>query len=76
MGWGTKATNDFIGCVPGKEDDYIKPISLVCKVVEANGRPTVKLSDNLAKAMGPANEIARYARVFGAQPTYNKVAEV
>ena len=31
----------------------------------ANGRPTVKLSDNPNKAMGPPEEIARYKRVFG-----------
>ena len=38
---------------------------LVCKAVSANGRPTVKLSDNPLKAMGPAEEIERYKRVFG-----------
>jgi len=38
---------------------------LVCKAVSANGRPTVKLSDNPAKAMGPADEIERYKRMFG-----------
>jgi nicotinate phosphoribosyltransferase len=32
--------------------------------VSADGRPTVKLSDNPAKATGPADEIARYRRVF------------
>jgi nicotinate phosphoribosyltransferase len=37
---------------------------MVCKAVEANGQPTVKLSDNPNKAMGPADEIARYKRVF------------
>jgi nicotinate phosphoribosyltransferase len=37
----------------------------VCKAVAADGRPTVKLSDNPNKAMGPAEEIARYKRVFG-----------
>jgi lysyl-tRNA synthetase class II len=37
----------------------------VCKAVSANGRPTVKLSDNPNKAMGPADQIARYKRVFG-----------
>jgi nicotinate phosphoribosyltransferase len=34
-------------------------------VVAANGRPVVKLSDNYSKATGPAEEIARYRRVFG-----------
>ncbi|WP_428927426.1 nicotinate phosphoribosyltransferase [Marinibacterium sp. SX1] len=66
FGWGTLLTNDFRGLVPG---DRLAPFSLVCKAVSANGRPTVKLSDNPEKAMGPADEIARYKRVFdvGAQ---------
>lgn len=62
FGWGTMLTNDFIGLV---QDDALAPFSLVCKAVSAEGRPTVKLSDNPNKAMGPADEIARYKRVFG-----------
>ncbi|MEY8839397.1 nicotinate phosphoribosyltransferase [Cribrihabitans sp. XS_ASV171] len=62
FGWGTLLTNDFRGLVPG---DGLAPFSLVCKAISANGRPTVKLSDNPEKAMGPADEIARYKRVFG-----------
>ncbi|SEO58991.1 nicotinate phosphoribosyltransferase [Salinihabitans flavidus] len=62
FGWGTLLTNDFRGLV---EDDRLAPFSLVCKAVSANGRPTVKLSDNPNKAMGPEDEIARYKRVFG-----------
>ncbi|HEC71322.1 MAG TPA: nicotinate phosphoribosyltransferase [Roseobacter sp.] len=62
FGWGTLLTNDFRGLVP---DDALAPFSLVCKAVEANGHPTVKLSDNPNKAMGPADEIERYKRVFG-----------
>lgn len=62
FGWGTLLTNDFRGLVP---DDALAPFSLVCKAVAANGRPTVKLSDNPEKAMGPADEIERYKRVFG-----------
>jgi nicotinate phosphoribosyltransferase len=42
----------------------LAPFSLVCKAVSANGRPTVKLSDNPNKAMGPGLEIERYKRVF------------
>ncbi|MAN57395.1 MAG: nicotinate phosphoribosyltransferase [Paracoccus sp. (in: a-proteobacteria)] len=61
FGWGTLLTNDFRGFVPG---DGLAPFSLVCKAVAADGRPTVKLSDNPAKAMGPAAEIERYKRVF------------
>ena len=62
FGWGTMLTNDFRGLVP---DDALAPFSLVCKALSANGRPTVKLSDNPAKAMGPKDEIERYKRVFG-----------
>jgi nicotinate phosphoribosyltransferase len=62
FGWGTMLTNDFRGLVT---DDALAPFSLVCKALSANGRPTVKLSDNPAKAMGPKDEIERYKRVFG-----------
>lgn len=62
FGWGTLLTNDFRNLAP---DDRLAPFSLVCKAVSADGRPTVKLSDNPNKAMGPVDEIARYKRVFG-----------
>ncbi|MEM1073779.1 MAG: nicotinate phosphoribosyltransferase, partial [Pseudomonadota bacterium] len=62
FGWGTLLTNDFRNLVP---HDKLSPFSLVCKAVSANGRPTVKLSDNPNKAMGPPHEIERYKRVFG-----------
>ena len=62
FGWGTLLTNDFRGLV---QDDALAPFSVVCKAVSANGRPTVKLSDNPEKAMGPKDEIDRYKRVFG-----------
>jgi nicotinate phosphoribosyltransferase len=65
FGWGTLLTNDFRGLVPG---DGLAPFSLVCKAVAANGRPTVKLSDNPEKATGPKDEIARYRRVFETGP--------
>ena len=64
FGWGTMLTNDFKGLA----GDALAPFSLVCKAVAAEGRPTVKLSDNPEKAMGPADEIARYKRVFGVGP--------
>jgi nicotinate phosphoribosyltransferase len=62
FGWGTLLTNDFRGLTP---DDRLAPFSLVCKAVKANGRATVKLSDNPNKAMGPQDQIDRYKRVFG-----------
>ncbi|TDE37546.1 nicotinate phosphoribosyltransferase [Antarcticimicrobium sediminis] len=61
FGWGTLLTNDFRGLVP---NDALAPFSLVCKAVSANGKPTVKLSDNPEKAMGPEAEIERYKRIF------------
>ena len=61
FGWGTRLTNDFRDLVPNGRLD---PFSLVCKVVSAGGKPTVKLSDNPKKAMGPADQIARYKSVF------------
>ncbi len=65
FGWGTLLTNDFRDLVFGNR---LAPFSIVCKVISANGRPAVKLSDNAAKAMGPPDEVARYRRVFGAGP--------
>jgi nicotinate phosphoribosyltransferase len=64
FGWGTLATNDFHGCSP-KGYDFMKPISIVCKLQSVDGKPCVKLSDNYDKAIGPPEEIARYHRVFG-----------
>jgi nicotinate phosphoribosyltransferase len=64
FGWGTNLTNDFRGCAP-EPLDGLDPISIVCKVSRANGRPAVKLSDNPNKASGEPAEIERYLRVFG-----------
>ncbi len=64
FGWGTNLTNDFRDCAPYK-NEQLRAFSVVCKVTRADDRDTVKLSDNLAKATGPANEIERYLRVFG-----------
>jgi len=68
FGWGTLLTNDFRGL---HQDRRLDPISLVCKVVSANGIAAVKLSDNPLKAVGSDAELARYKRVFGvgSQPT-------
>ena len=66
FGWGTNLTNDFAGCAP-QYVESLKPISLVCKVSEANGRPAVKLSDNPRKATGDPAEVERYLRFFGAE---------
>ncbi len=79
FGWGTMEANDFIGCHPrGNEPAYVdgKPLhmtwdeaftpqSIVCKVETANGRPAVKLSNNINKATGPKEDVEAYLRAFG-----------
>jgi nicotinate phosphoribosyltransferase len=62
FGWGTMLTNDFHDLV---DDNALAPFSLVCKATSVDGNPTVKLSDNPKKAMGPPDQIKRYKRVFG-----------
>ncbi len=69
-GWGTLLTNDFRGCDPAGGAAF-DPISLICKVSDADGLPAVKLSDNYAKALGPASEVERYRRVFGTEGQIN-----
>ncbi|HUN62012.1 MAG TPA: nicotinate phosphoribosyltransferase [Candidatus Sulfotelmatobacter sp.] len=63
-GWGTLLTNDFRDCNP-RGDESFDPLSLVCKLNEADGRPAVKLSDNFQKALGSPADIERYRRIFG-----------
>lgn len=62
FGWGTNLTNDL----------GFKPLSLVIKVVEVNGRGAVKLSDNISKAIGKPEDIERYKKIFGYIATLNK----
>jgi nicotinate phosphoribosyltransferase len=76
FGWGTNLTNDFLGCAPAGVDGDLKAISLVCKVVEADGRPAVKLSDNPEKALGAVDEVERYLRVFGAAGMSSQPVEI
>ena len=61
FGWGTNLTNDFRSLVSKGQLDAF---SLVCKAVAANEKPTVKLSDNPKKALGPKQEIERYKKIF------------
>ncbi len=74
-GWGTRLTNDFRGCA-SRPAPLLDPMSLVCKITSVNGRPAVKLSDNLDKATGEPAEIARYLRVFGTQGRGSHAVEV
>jgi len=74
-GWGTNLTNDFSGCAKA-ERPSLKAISLVCKVLEAGGRPAVKISDNPVKATGPREEVERYLKVFGNENMSSRTVSV
>jgi len=75
FGWGTNLTNDFRNCSPVPVT-HLEPISLICKVTEADGHPAVKLSDNPAKATGSPKEIERYLRVFGDKGRIQQPVEI
>jgi nicotinate phosphoribosyltransferase len=55
FGWGTNLTNDL----------GFRTLSLVVKATWSNGHGTVKLSDNLFKAMGSVEDIERFKKEFG-----------
>ncbi len=55
FGWGTNLTNDL----------GFPALSLIVKLIKSNGHGTVKLSDNLAKALGRPEDIERFKRIFG-----------
>ena len=63
FGWGTNLTNDR---------GSVTPLSIVVKLVKANGHGTVKLSDNLAKAIGAPEDVLRFKRIFGYTATMNE----
>jgi nicotinate phosphoribosyltransferase len=75
FGWGTNFTNDFIACHP-EAPERMKPLSLVCKVAAVNGEPAVKLSDNFAKATGPAEAVSAYRAVFGSEGVADAAVKV
>jgi len=62
FGWGTNLTNDL----------GFPAVSIVVKLMESNGHGTVKLSDNIAKALGKQEDVERFKRIFGYTETMNK----
>ncbi|MCC6934202.1 MAG: nicotinate phosphoribosyltransferase [Candidatus Yanofskybacteria bacterium] len=64
FGWGTNLTNDF--------GEKFHPLSLVMKLAVCNGQRTVKLSDNLAKAMGSPEDVDHFAHIFGHAGTFTQ----
>lgn len=57
-GWGSSLTNHMV------DDPRFKPISSVIKPVSVNGWGLVKLSNNIAKAVGKPEDIKRYMKEF------------
>lgn len=68
FGVGTSYTNDF-DSIP---EIGLIPLSLVIKPATVNGKGLVKLSDNIAKAMGAPEDIERYRKIFDYDETYFK----
>jgi len=62
FGWGTNLTNDM----------EFPPLSIVMKLVSANGKGTVKLSDNIAKAIGDPDDIVDAVRLFDYVEVFNE----
>ncbi|THC98736.1 hypothetical protein EYZ11_001799 [Aspergillus tanneri] len=62
FGVGTFFTNDFTNKVTGEKS---KPLNIVIKISTANGRPAVKLSDNVGKNTGDKEKIKAVKKQLG-----------
>ena len=63
FGWGTNFSNDI---------GFVKPVSIVMKLIKAAGNDAVKLSDNIAKAIGQRDAIERNKALFGYDVTLDE----
>lgn len=63
FGWGTNFSNDT---------ELVKPLSIVMKLIRAAGNDAVKLSDNLAKAIGMRDAVERNKELFGYNVTLDE----
>lgn len=69
-GIGTHLTNDFLKEYSSVDQECegektrSKPLNIVIKLLSANGKPCVKLSDVIEKAIGPPEEIDRIRSIL------------
>ena len=63
FGWGTNFSNDT---------GFVQALSIVMKLVKANRIDAVKLSDNLAKAIGKKEALERNKKLYGYDVDFNE----
>ncbi|OJJ48122.1 hypothetical protein ASPZODRAFT_61947 [Penicilliopsis zonata CBS 506.65] len=62
FGVGTFFTNDYTNVSNGEKS---KPLNIVIKIATANGRPAVKLSDNMGKNTGDKDKVQAVKKKLG-----------